>query len=392
MIPIVMMLDLEGRGRSKMGERLGDLTDPKRYPSKESQLEALQTLKMFLEHEMQDNGWIRSGLVRLWSNPALDPLVREEIEAMVGADNRPIWWTQVNDAIEPIEFVFLPDGKSFFSLGSDEVVKQWETLNGHLIRTFPIERASALTVSPDGQLLTIGKQDGTITLVDITSGRSSLLVGKTSPEPISRISYDPESKYLLTCGPGDSSNETVKLFEVSTGALLREYSKDRITYTAIFSYTGKGIITGHIPGVRFWDAEHENLLEEWIGGECLIDNLAVSSNGQYLLAVCEESLLIWHTPSKALAYRYTVYDCPSNAEFSWDNTRILYASADGIASLRNLNSGEVEINFNWFTTWISCVRFVPQSTTVAIGSWDGTVKLFEIPTKPSLNINTPQNR
>lgn len=102
-----------------MRKKLRDLRNPKNYPTRESQLEALETLKMFFEYETQDTSWIRSGLVRLWDNPVLDLAIQAEVEAILGVENRPSglfrWWGQFRRpiAIIPSDSFFHGEGNRF---------------------------------------------------------------------------------------------------------------------------------------------------------------------------------------------------------------------------------------------------------------------------------------
>lgn len=368
-----------------MRKKLRDLRNPKNYPTRESQLEALETLKMFFEYETQDTSWIRSGLVRLWDNPVLDPAIQAEVEAILGVENRPLWSIQVVGSVQtpdsdhPVGFVFSHGGESLFTVGPDELVNQWETSTGKLIRSFRREKASwrGAALSPDGQSLAVGGWDGSVVLIDLISGKSTLLVGEADEEDIGEVHFSPKGDYLLTCGLGNNRKETVTLRETSTGAFIRTYGKDRMAYSASFCPNGKEVLTGNYQRVCMWDTERGHLLDEWVGGKAEMVGVMMSSNKQFLLSMSAGSALVWDVPSRKLLYQFPSYDVICGLDFSPDSEFVPSRRTRTTLSFWSLRTGKEHRRLDWFSDAVAQVKFSPSGDTIAVSAWDGTVKLWK---------------
>jgi len=123
---------------------------------------------------------------------------------------------------------FTPDGRWLISTGYDQVSLVWAVADGQILARWPSGDAPyiALSVHPNGQLIAAGSRDGTVHLLEITTGRRlerlhghSLLVQE--------VYFSPTEVGGLQLLASASHDETVKLWrlevvEDGTGLAVRE--------------------------------------------------------------------------------------------------------------------------------------------------------------------------
>lgn len=356
-----------------------DFRNPKRYPTTKEQQEAFEKLKDSIEISKGMTGWERSFLFELWCNPVLDLGIKSAIEIILDMENRPLWSADSGGINCDVGLTYALNGKSLFTISSDETVKQWESNTGQLVRVFPRKKANsgAMAVSPNGQSLAVGGWDGSIILIDLISGKSTLLVGEADEEDIGEVHFSPKGDYLLTCGLGNSRKETVKLRDASTGAFIRDYGRDRMAYSASFCPNGKEVLTGNYQRVCMWDTERGHLLDEWIGGKAEMVGVMMSSNKQFLLSMSAGSALVWDVPSRKLLYQFPSYDVICGLDFSPDSEFVTSRSTRTTLSFWSLRLGKEHRRLDWFSDAVAQVKFSPSGDTIAVSAWDGTVKLWK---------------
>jgi WD40 repeat protein len=72
-----------------------------------------------------------------------------------------------------LALAFAPDGRSFFSAGSEGVVRQFDSGSDALLREWPgpAEWIYSLAVHPDGTKLAAGDWSGAVRVIDLRVGR-----------------------------------------------------------------------------------------------------------------------------------------------------------------------------------------------------------------------------
>jgi WD40 repeat protein len=159
---------------------------------------------------------------------------------------------------------FSPDGKTIatgsgwsdFETKYGEV-KLWDAATGEP-RKSPARMASfvkAVTFSPDGKTLAIGSDDGSTTLLDVTTGQSfATLVAKNEgffSEGILSLAYSPDGRRLAA----GSADHSVKLWDVSRrdARLEGQLKHDEFVVSLSFSPDGKCLAA----------CDRENTLKVW---------------------------------------------------------------------------------------------------------------------------------
>lgn len=113
-----------------------------------------------------------------------------------------------------LSVAFSPDGKLLASAWEDGVVKLWDPLTGHEIRSFVAHSVyiSAIAFSPDGQLLASASVDTTVKIWDLATGINRQTFAEHTRRVVS-IAFSPDGKLLLSA----SLDKTIQIWEPTTG-------------------------------------------------------------------------------------------------------------------------------------------------------------------------------
>jgi WD40 repeat protein len=162
-------------------------------------------------------------------------------------------------ADEELLAFFSPDGKRIVTtIGKG--VQFWNAANGQAAGK-PLQ-ASDLVVSaafsPDGRYIVATSLDDEARIWETSSGKlfgSPLL----HPDSVDFAAFSPDSRYLVTAA------EIARIWEVATGSIRHELSgHERSLYTAVFSPDGKHVLTASMDQtVRLWEASTGEPIFAW---------------------------------------------------------------------------------------------------------------------------------
>lgn len=180
---------------------------------------------------------------------------------------------------------------------------------------------TSVAFSPDGARVLSGSYDRTFKLWDVTTG-ALLRTFQGHSGHVSSVAFSPEGARVLT-GSGD---HTLKLWDAMTGALLRTFEGHKSDVVSVsFSPDGRQVLSGSSDkSIKVWDAATGLLLRSIEGHAGVIYSVALSSDGKHLLSgSSDKTLKIWDAATGALLRTLETPNYVNSVAFSPDGTRVL---------------------------------------------------------------------
>ncbi len=110
------------------------------------------------------------------------------------------------------------DGKTIVSRGAEGVLRAWDTAGKEVHQIAETNGTSAVGFSPDGKLVALGNNDGTVRLLDLADGKEKRQ-WKAHQGTIATLAFSADGKKLATRGSYDG---TLRIFAAEKGAELKQ--------------------------------------------------------------------------------------------------------------------------------------------------------------------------
>jgi WD40 repeat protein len=315
---------------------------------------------------------------------------------------------------------FSPDGRLMATTGAEgavAVVRLWNLATRRQPLVFPLAGLSSdaqtdgsrlpVAFSPDSKVLAAGDADGMIWLWHATSGRLAASLSGVGHRGVASLAFSPDGT-LLAVGTGDG---TAELWNLTTGrqigiGLSGDPSSGAMPVA--FSPGGKLIATGTEDGtVRLWNVAGGLHSSAVLRASGPIQSLAFSPNGK-LLAIDGGVVSLWNVatrqrvgktivspgnvsgkpgkairspglPAVAVLQGQGLSDPVDSVAFSPDGTTLATGTLDGSVELWDVATGhQAGSTLQAGTNWVYSVAFSPDGTTLATADTDGTASLWDV--------------
>jgi WD40 repeat protein len=281
------------------------------------------------------------------------------------------------------------DGTRIVTGGSDHTAKVWNAHTGKELLTLTghTNTISSVAFSMDGAHTVTGSWDKTAKVWDAKTGKVLLtLEGHTGK--VESASFSPDQTRIVT----SSEDRTAKVWDAKTGKVLLTLAGHMGPVQAVaFSPDGSRIVTGSMDRtVRVWNATTGKGQFFLTGHTNRVTAVAFSPDGARIVTGgWDNTARVWEVRSHKELFTLEGHTgVVRSVVFSPDGERIVTGSWDDTARIWEVPSAKPEggaatakerLVLKGHTDRVESAVFTPDGSRVVTGSWDKTVKVWEVP-------------
>jgi WD40 repeat protein len=248
----------------------------------------------------------------------------------------------------------------------------------------------SVAFNASASLLAAGSRDGIAHVWTVPGGRELLRIAHRAP--VSQVAFHPKANQLVTA----SDDGHVRIFDVARAVLVADFKCPGKLVSASFSPGGDLLAGLSSEGtVSLFDPAHRKLLRTLVGGEAAF-NMAFSANGNRLAASGGTFAFVWDATTgqqllkathAASSETLTPMQWIYNAAITSDGKLLAYAArGDSFAHVWNVETGRQILELKHDSA-VAAVSFNADGTKLGTGSYDGTARVWEIPSGRELELS-----
>jgi WD40 repeat protein len=279
--------------------------------------------------------------------------------------------------------VYSPDGKMLATSGEDQKLRLWDTAD---YRRTPRELSADDTLvcaafAPDGQTLVCGGR-ASLTVWDLATGKSRA-IDEAQGGQVRSVIFASDGKTLFSARREDPA---LAVWNTTTWAVSRaESAPGRIVVSAALSADGKTLAAGSngSPGgestLALFDAATFKRREGVAMIEQAIGPLAFSPDGKLLAASTLRipgQVVLCEAASGREIRRLELPAFANGLAFAPDSKTLAVGTREGTIILFDPGNGSMRGTFTAHSSQITRLAYAPDGRTVASADIEGTIKLW----------------
>ena len=287
-----------------------------------------------------------------------------------------------------LDVAFSPVDASLIAGTDGNTIKLWnlaDTSEPQAILSGPPGTVTSIAFSPTGELLGSADLFGRIILWDIASGTKI----NSFETPAAAIAISQDGNYLATVG------RRSKIWDVRNPKEIVEvqtlpHDESVLIWTVDFSLDGKWLACGDENGrLEIWDIQHQKLVQSVKTDADDIRSVQFSADGNFLANIASYNHTLWHLPEWQLHGKKLGETIGLDIAFSANSK--MYATSDRRgATLHSTTSGARVVSLKGSDATIISTAFSPDGNTLAGGSKDGMLSVWNISEQQLAKSDTTQ--
>jgi WD40 repeat protein len=249
-----------------------------------------------------------------------------------------------------------------------------------LIRTLTGHSGSiwSVAVTPDGEQVISGSQDGTLKIWNLNTG----ILEHTIPAHNDSVNAVCTDGLHIISG---SRDKTIKVWNLKTRKLvhtLTEHSK--LVNATVLTPDGSKIISGSSDcSLKVWDLKTRQELDKLVGHRASITSVTTvfTKNKQWVVSGSDnDTLRVWNLETGKEEFPLGECDWIWSLAATLDGERVISGSQDGTLTIWKVETWEKECTFKGHSKPIRTVAVTPDGKHMISGSSDGIIKIWKVGT------------